>query len=120
LGKGEAPLACDARWERWLLIHRNRRDPTTRAYYLVIAPIGTRFAELAGISGLRWTIEECFERAKDELGLDHREARSWHGWHRYMSLCLAAGAFLAKLSADLRRAAWSEPNETSPTQAIAA
>jgi SRSO17 transposase len=75
---------------------------------------------LAGVAGLRWTIEECFERAKDELGLDQCEARSWHGWHRHMSLCLAAGAFLAKLSADLRRAASSKPNETNPCHAIAA
>ncbi len=114
------PWLCDAQWERWLLIRRSWRDPAKRAYYLVFAPIGTTLAELAGVAGLRWTIEECFERAKGELGLDHCEARSWHAWHRHMSLCLAAGAFLAKLSADLRRTAWSKPNETSPTQAIAA
>ena len=30
------------------------------------------------------------------------EARSWHGWHRHMTLCMAALAFLAKLSANLR------------------
>lgn len=114
------PWACDAQWERWLLIRRSRRDPAKQAYYLVSAPIGTALAELAGVAGLRWTIEECFERAKDDLGLDHCEARSWHGWHRHMSLCMAAGAFLAKLNADLRRAASSKPNETSPTQAIAA
>jgi SRSO17 transposase len=114
------PWLCDAQWERWLLIRRNRRDPAKRAYYLVFAPIGTTLVALAGVAGLRWTIEECFERAKGELGLDHCEARSWHGWHRHMSLCLAAGAFLARLNADLRRTAWSKPNETSPTPAIAA
>jgi len=114
------PWLCDAQWERWLLIRRNRRDPAKRAYYLVFAPIGTTLAELAGVAGLRWTIEECFERAKDDLGLDHCEARSWHGWHRHMSLCMAAGAFLAGLNADLRRAASSKPNETSPSHAIAA
>src|SRR3954463_3421019 len=27
------------------------------------------------VVGLRWTIEECFESAKDDLGLDHCEAR---------------------------------------------
>lgn len=114
------PWACDMQWERWLLIRRNRHDPAKQAYYLVFAPVGTTLAELAGVAGLRWTIEECFERAKDDLGLDHCEARSWHGWHRHMSLCLAAGAFLAKLNADIRRAAWSKPNETSPARPIAA
>ncbi len=114
------PWVCDAHWERWLLIRRNRRDPTKQAYYLVFAPAGVTLAELAGVAGLRWTIEECFERAKDDLGLDHCEARSWHGWHRHMTLCMAAGAFLAKLHAQLRRATWSKPNETSPSPAIAA
>jgi SRSO17 transposase len=107
-------------WEHWLLIRKSRRDPKQRAYYIVFAPIETSLAELAGVAGLRWTIEECFERAKDDLGLDHCEARSWTGWHRHMTLCMAALAFLSKLSADLRRAAWSKPNKTSPLSSIAA
>ncbi|EHH13922.1 transposase [Mesorhizobium amorphae CCNWGS0123] len=65
-------------------------------------------------------LEECFWRAKDDLGLDHCEARSWHGWHRHMSLCMAALAFLSTLSADLRRSAWSKPNERSSKEPIAA
>lgn len=107
-------------FERWLMIRRSRKEPDKCAYYLVFAPEGTALAELAGAAGLRWTIEECFERTKDDLGLDHCEARSWHGWHRHMSLVMAAAAFLAKLAADLRRAAWSKPNETSPKAQTAA
>ena len=109
------PWSCDPQWERWLLIRRSRHDPSKQAYYFVFCPSGTALAELAGVAGLRWTIEECFQRAKDDLGLDHCEARSWHGWHRHMSLVMAAGAFLAKLAADLRRDAWSKANKTSPT-----
>lgn len=105
-------------FERWVLIRRNRQEPDKRAYYLVFAQKGAALAELAGAAGLRWTIEECFQRAKDDLGLDHCEARSWHGWHRHMTLCMTAAAFLAKLAADLRRSAWSKPNETSPVQSI--
>ena len=108
----------DPQWERWLLIRRSRRDPSKLAYYLTFCPAGTSLAELAGVAGLRWTVEECFQRAKDDLGLDHCEARSWHGWHRHMTLVMAAAAFLAKLAADLRRDAWGKPNKTSP--AIAA
>ncbi len=95
------PWVVDGGFERWVLIRRNRRDPHDRAYYLVFAPSGTALAELAGAAGLRWTIEECFQRAKEELGLDHCEARSWHGWHRHMSLCMAALAFLSGLSAQI-------------------
>ena len=107
-------------FERWVLIRRNRQAPDKCAYYFVFAPKGATLAELAGAAGLRWTIEECFQRAKDDLGLDHCEARSWHGWHRHMTLCMAAAGFLAKLAADLRRSAWSKPNETSPAPPIAA
>ena len=77
-------------WERWLLSRRSRNDPDKQACYLVFCPAGTTLAALAGVAGLRWTIEECFHRAKD--GLDHCEARSWHSWHRHMSLVIAAAA----------------------------
>ena len=111
---------CDDGRERWLLIRRSRNDPNKRAYSLVFCPQDTTLAELAGAAGLRWTIEECFQRARDDLGLDHCEARSWHGWHRHISLVMAAAAFLAKLAADLRRAASGKENETSPNPPIAA
>ena len=104
--------SAKAGFERWLLIRRSRQTPHKSAYYIACAPAGTSPGELAGAAGLRWTIEECFLRAKDDLGLDHCEARSWHGWHRHMSLVMAAGAFLARLSAERRRLAWSKPIRT--------
>lgn len=118
------PWTCPDGFERHLLIRRHRRDPDKRAYYLVFCRAGTTLADLAGAAGLRWTVEECFVRAKDDLGLDHCEARSWHGWHRHVTLVIAAAAFLARLAADLRRTTWDLPqaastspgkaNETSP------
>ena len=116
------PWTCDPRFERFLLIRRSRRAPAERAYYFCFVPAGAALAELAAVAGLRWTIEECFQRTKTDLGLDHCEARSWHGWHRHMSLVMAAAAFLAKLAADRRRAAIAsaKPNKTSPPATIAA
>jgi SRSO17 transposase len=108
------PWMVEGGFERWILIRRNRNNPEERAYYLVFSRTGTALSELAGAAGLRWTIEECFQRAKEELGLDHCEARSWHGWHRHMTLCMAAAAFLARLSAQLRRSAERKGNERSP------
>ena len=115
-------------FERWLLFRRSIRNSDEIAYYFVHSRQGTSLAEMAGAAGLRWTIEECFLRAKDDLGLDHCEARSWHGWHRHMTLVMAAAAFLAKIAADQRRAAWintqltQEPqekrNKTSPNQKV--
>ncbi len=106
--------ACEDGFERWLLARRSQREPEVLAYYFAYAPKGTSLAELAGAAGLRWTVEECFLRAKDDLGLDHCEARSWHGWHRHISLVMAAAAFLAKLSADQRRWAFEKRDKTSP------
>jgi SRSO17 transposase len=107
-------------FSRWLLARRSLRDPKAVAYYFAYARTNTTLPELAAAAGLRWTIEECFLRAKDELGLDHCEARSWHGWHRHMSLVMAAAAFLVRLAADQRRAAFSKPNKTSPQSQMAA
>jgi len=107
-------------FSRWLLARRSLRDPQNIAYYFALARTGTTLAELAAAAGLRWTIEECFLRAKDDLGLDHCEARSWHGWNRHMSLVMAAAAFLARVTADQRRAACGKRNETSPRRKIAA
>ena len=116
-----APLNWHAEegFERWLLIRRSRHDPEAMAYYFAYAPQGTSLSELAGAAGLRWTIEQAFQRAKDDLGLDHCEARSWHGWHRHMTLVMAAAAYLAKLSADRRRLAFGKEDKTSPSAAAA-
>ena len=114
------PYVVDEGFARYALIRRSRSDPHALSFYLVFAPADATLVELAGAAGLRWTIEECFQRAKDDLGLDHCEARLWHGWHRHMTLVMAAAAFLAKLGADLRRSALGKPNETSPKSAIAA
>ena len=97
-----------------MLARRSRHDPEAVAYCFAFAPAGTPLAELAAAAGLSWMIEECFLRAKDDLGLDHCEARSWHGWHRHMSLVMAGAAFLAGLTAEQRRNACGKPNKTSP------
>jgi len=43
----------------------------------------------------RWAIEDSFEAAKNEFGLDHNESRSWHGWHRHVSMVMLAFAMMA-------------------------
>lgn len=76
------------------LVRRNPSDPTDEAYFRVFAPAGTPLDALAKVAGRRWTIEECFELAKNELGLDHYEVRSWQGWHRHSTLVMLSLAFL--------------------------
>lgn len=83
-----------------LLVRRSLSDPSELAYYLVFAPIETALATLVCVAGRRWTIEVCFESAKGEVGLDEYEVRSWHGWHRHITLAMLAHAFLTVLRKD--------------------
>ncbi|WP_456115102.1 transposase [Sedimentitalea xiamensis] len=103
-----------AGFSRWVLARRSLRDPGKQTCYFVYARSEISLAEMAAAAGLRWTIEECFLRAKNDLGLDHCEARSWHGWHRHMSLVMAAAVLLVRLAAEQRRTAFSKSNKTSP------
>lgn len=49
---------------------------------------------LVRVEGQRWLIEDALETAKTGLELDHNETRSWHGWHRHVSLVMLAFALL--------------------------
>jgi SRSO17 transposase len=89
-------------WEHWLLIRRHRQKPQECAYYVVFAPAETTLDALARVAGRRWTIEECFEAGKQEVGLDDYEIRRWHGWYRHITLAMLALAFLAALRANPR------------------
>ena len=82
------------RWERGLLIRRNMKNPDELAYYLTSAPEGTSLETLVHVAGKRWAIELCFEAAKNEVGLDQYEVRSWIGWYRHMTLSLFAHAYV--------------------------
>jgi len=104
--------------EHWLLIRRSRKDKTECAYYVVFAPVETSLADLARVAGRRWTIEECFQSAKGEVGLDHCEARSWHGWHRHVTLAMLALAYLAALRAKASTIDQGKRNKRSPTNRV--
>jgi len=73
--------------------------PAEMAYVLVFAPPGTSLEEMVEAFGARWTVEQCFEEGKGEVGLDEYEIRSWHGWFRHITLSMVALALLAALRA---------------------
>jgi SRSO17 transposase len=87
------PYWTEAGWGHWLLIRRSVTKPEEVAFYRAFGPEATTIAELARVAGTRWTIEESFQRAK-VIGLDQYEVRKWDGWHRHITLCLLAHAFL--------------------------
>jgi SRSO17 transposase len=83
-------------WTRGLLIRRNIADGAM-AFFSTWCPMGTSAKKLIAVEGRRWAIEDSFESAKNELGLDHNESRSWHGWHRHVSLVMLAFAMMAAI-----------------------
>lgn len=81
-------------WTRGMLIRRSLADGEL-AYFTTWCPRGTPIETLVRVEGARWRVEEGFETTKNELGLDHNESRSWHGWHRHVSLVMLAYAIMA-------------------------
>jgi len=94
-------------WTRGLLVRRSLSDGAL-AYFTTWCPAGTPLEVLVAVEGRRWAIEDAFETAKTELGLAHNESRSWHGWHRHVSLVMLAFAMLARV----RRLANGAPPKT--------
>ena len=80
-------------WAHWLLIRRSVTKPDEMAFYRAWGRDDVMVTTLAQVAGRRWAIEEGFPRAK-AIGLDQYEARRWEGWHRHITLCLLAHAFL--------------------------
>jgi SRSO17 transposase len=83
-------------WTCGMLIRRNITDGDL-AYFTTWCPAETSVETLVGVEGHRWAIEDSFETAKNEFGLDHNETRSWHGWHRHVSLVMLAFAMMAAI-----------------------
>ncbi|MEU3157368.1 IS701 family transposase, partial [Streptomyces griseoincarnatus] len=80
---------------RWALARRSISKPDEIAYYLAYAPLHVTVQELVRVAGARWAIEECFQAAKNECGLDQYEVRRYTGWYRHITLAMLAHAFLA-------------------------
>ena len=96
-------------WTRGLLIRRGIADGDL-AFFSTWRPAGTSIETLVKVEGHRWAIEDSFETAKNELGLDHNETRSWHGWHRHVSLVMLAFAMMATIR---HRANIATPQKTT-------
>jgi SRSO17 transposase len=95
-------------WSRRLLV---RRSPTRNgkgehelAYYLCAAPAGTTDEDLIRVAGSRWAIEECFQTAKTETGLDQYQVRRYDAWYRHITLAMLAHAYLCVTAATAPKA----------------
>jgi SRSO17 transposase len=97
------------RYYDWALIattspvhHLLVRRPVTGgelAFFTCHAPAGTTLAGLVRVAGARWAVEECFQAAKNETGLDHYQVRRYDAWYRHITLSMLALAFLQATAA---------------------
>jgi SRSO17 transposase len=77
----------------WVLARRNITTGEL-AYYVCFGQRGTRLRTLVRTAGARWAVEESFQAAKNEAGLDQYQVRRYDAWYAHITLALAAAAFL--------------------------
>jgi SRSO17 transposase len=82
--------------EGWLLGERPvPGDGGEAKWYYSTLPADTPLHRLAEIAHSRWPIEQFYEDAKGECGLDHYQGRRWDGLHRHLALVMLTYSFLA-------------------------
>ncbi len=90
-------------WENgfghWVLARRSASDPSEIAYYVCYGPVTSRLKDLVRVAATRWAVEECFQSAKGECGLDHYQVRLYRAWYRHITLAIAAHAYLTAVRA---------------------
>lgn len=85
----------------WIMVRRN--DSTGElAYYRCWSPHLVPLRTLVRVAGRRWAIEESFQTAKGQAGLDEHQVRTWTSWHRWTILSMLAMAFMAVTCASER------------------
>jgi SRSO17 transposase len=109
-------------FDRWLLVRRSltpdAKGELELAYYLCHGPADTTLGQLIRIAGTRWAIEECFQTAKNEVGLDHYQVRRYDAWHRHITLAMLAAAYLTVTAARTPKAATTSSHSHPPRSGI--
>lgn len=83
----------------WLILRRSLSDPTEIHYFFSNAPGDITLNELVYVCAMRWPIEIIFQQAKQLLGMNEYETRTWFGWHHHMAHVILAFGFLARTQA---------------------
>ena len=87
--------------EYWLIFARNPRDRSVK-YFVSNAPASTELIEMLRVGFGRWHIEKSFERAKQDIGLDAFEVRTYRSLQRHWLCSMIAMLFLAEQTTRLR------------------
>lgn len=99
-----------------MIAHRSVSRPEEISSCLASCPTDTTLDQLICVAGARWAVEECFQSAKQECGLDHCQVRRCPGWHRHMTLAMAVHTCLTVLRArelDMGKAETDPPGSST-------
>jgi SRSO17 transposase len=88
-------LLIDSGSDEHALMVRRSISSGELAYYIVHTTRTQPLVELVRVAGARWGVEETFQFAKNETGLDHYQVRRYDAWYRHVTLSMLAAAFLA-------------------------
>lgn len=79
---------------QWLVITQTLGKKPETKYFISNAPVKASIEEMLSGAFARFSIEQCHEQGKQEVGLGDYETRSWVGWHHHTALALLAHHFL--------------------------
>jgi SRSO17 transposase len=83
--------------EGWLLAERPvPGEEGERKWYYANLPADTPLQRLVQLAHSRWVIEQFYEDAKGECGLDDYQGRRWDGLHRHLALAMLTYRFLVR------------------------
>jgi SRSO17 transposase len=100
---GALPRGAQAWEEAWLVVDWPEGEAEAYHYYLAHLHREPTVARMLRLRRSRWNIEQCFQRAKDDLGLDHYEGRSWRGFHHHLVMAVLAYLFVAVVFLDAKK-----------------
>jgi SRSO17 transposase len=106
--------------ELWLVVDWPAGQAEAYHFYLAHLHREPTRARCLQLSRSRWNIEQYFQRAKDDLGLDHFEGRSWRGFHHHLVMAVLAYLFVVVVYLRAKKNFWCDVGTDAGTDAAVA
>jgi SRSO17 transposase len=104
----------------WLVVDWPAGQAEAYHFYLAHLHREPTRARCLQLSRSRWNIEQYFQRAKDDLGLDHYEGRSWRGFHHHLVMAVLAYLFVVVVYLRAKKNFWCDVGTDAGTDAAVA
>jgi len=116
---GSLDRGADQLERLWLVVDWPEVNPEAYHYYLAHLHRPPQKARMLLLSRSRWNIEQYFQRAKTDLGLDHYEGRSWRGFHHHLVLAVLAYLFVTVVHLRVKKNFWCDlGTDSAPDAAL--